>query len=223
MEIRDSLIAAFRRADRSGANQLLGCWAEKHGYERTFTEVLEPALLAVGDEWSISGSWTLAQTYVAAKVAEDVLGEIAARSELSSADRPVKGPVVIGNIEDDFHSLGRRMVGIFLRTEGWIVNDLGNDVAPAAFVDEAVRVRARVVGASAMMLTTARNIGRLREELDERGLGGRIQLAVGGAVFLYRQGLAEEVGGDGTAPNALGASKLFADLWARSAAREVPT
>jgi len=112
--------------------------------------------------------------------------------------------------------LGHRMVGIFLRTDGWIVHDLGNDVPAAVFVDKALETGARVIGASAMMMTTALNIERLREEIDRRGLAGRIQLAVGGAVFRVCPGLADEVGGDGTASDALGAADLFDRLWEQS-------
>ena len=139
---------------------------------------------------------------------------------MPSGGEPPKGPVVIGNIEEDFHALGRRMVGTFLRAEGWIVHDLGNDVPATEFVDKALEVGARVIGVSAMMMTTARNVRKVRDEIDNRGLTGRIQLAVGGAVFRVCPGLAEEVGGDGTAPDALGAAGLFDRLWEESVRKE---
>ncbi|NTW87967.1 MAG: corrinoid-binding protein [Desulfobulbaceae bacterium] len=162
-----------------------------------------------------------ANEYVAAKVAEDALLKIAGQKKEGDTVPPSKGPVVIGNIEEDFHSLGRRMLGIFLASDGWIVHDLGNDVPAAEFVDKAVAVGARVIGVSAMMLTTALNIKQLRTELDKRGLSGRIQLAVGGAVFLVRPGLDHEVGGDGTARTALEATALFTRLWQASSEKEV--
>ena len=220
MNIQQELIGKIRRADRAGADALLDAWASEHGYERLLAEVLDPTLMQIGEEWRSSGTFTLAQVYVAAKVTEDVLGKIAAQRKAPAGGRPSKGPVVIGNIEEDFHALGRRIVGTFLRTDGWIVNDLGNDVPAAVFVDKAQEAGARVIGVSAMMMTTARNIKKVREELDRRGLGNRIQLAVGGAVFRVCPGLAEEVGGDGTAPDALAASRLFALLWERSIGKE---
>jgi methanogenic corrinoid protein MtbC1 len=220
MDIQQSLIERIHLGDRVGANALLDAWAAEHSYERLLAEVLDPALIVIGEEWRSSGTFTLAQVYVAAKVTEDVLGKIAARRKSSSEGQPPKGPVVIGNIEEDFHALGRRMVGIFLRTDGWIVHDLGNDVPAALFVDKALEVGARVIGVSAMMMTTARNIKRVREEIDRRGLTGRIQLAVGGAVFRVCPGLAEEVGGDGTAPDALGVAGLFDRLWEQSVRKE---
>lgn len=220
MAIQQELIEKIRQADRQAANALLDAWADEHGYERLLAEVLDPALITIGEEWRSCETFTLAQMYVAAKVTEDVMSRVADLRGLTSGDQPPKGPVIIGNIEEDFHPLGRRLVGTFLRTEGWNVHDLGNDVPAAQFVDKAQEVGARVIGVSAMMMTTARNIKRLREEIDRRGLTARIQLAVGGAVFRVCPGLAEEVGGDGTASNALGAPGLFDRLWERSIRKE---
>lgn len=220
MDIRRSLIDRIHLGDRVGANALLDAWAAEHGYEHLLTEVLDPTLILIGEEWCSSETFTLAQVYVAAKVTEDVLGKIADQRKSLVEDQPPKGPVVIGNIEEDFHALGRRMVGTFLRLENWNVVDLGNDVPAAVFVDKAQEIGARVIGVSAMMMTTARNINRLREEIDRRGLAGRIQLAVGGAVFRVCPGLAEEVGGDGTAPDALSVAGLFNRLWEQSVRKE---
>lgn len=220
MSIQHTLIEMIRKADRQGAGLLLDEWGAEHGYERLLTEVLEPTLLLVGEEWCTAETFTLAQAYVAAKVAEDALLKISGRRKDKETAPASKGPVVIGNIEEDFHSLGRRMIGIFLASDGWVVHDLGNDVPAADFVDKAVEVGARVIGVSAMMLTTARNIKLLRAELDRRGLSGRIQLAVGGAVFLVCPGLDREVGGDGTARTALEAAALFSRLWEESIRRE---
>jgi methanogenic corrinoid protein MtbC1 len=209
MNIQDTIREAIRQADRAGANAALDAWTAEHGVERLFTDVLDPVLHQVGRDWRTSESFTLAQAYVAAKIAEDVL------VRLAPSANPITdfGPVVIGNIEEDFHGLGRRMVATFLRSRGWTVHDLGNDVPAAEFVDKAIATGARVIGASAMMLSTALNIRRLREEIDRRGMKGRIQLAVGGAIFVVRPELVAEVGGEGTATNALGAPDVFERLW----------
>jgi methanogenic corrinoid protein MtbC1 len=222
MDVQHELFETIRRADRTAANTLLSDWAAKHGYERLLADVVEPTLQTIGEEWCGSEGFSLAQAYVAATVAEDALIQIANARRSAAPPQPSKGPVVLGNIEDDFHALGRRMVCTFLRSDGWIIHDLGNDVPPTAFVDKALEVGARVIGVSAMMLTTALSIRRLREDIDHRVLTGKIQLAVGGAVFIVRPGLVEEVGGDGTARSAVDAPSLFTELWNRSLARETP-
>jgi len=213
MDIQHALIELIQKADRQSASLLLDTWAEKHGYDRLLKDVLEPTLLLIGEEWRTAENFTLAQSYMAAKVAEDALLKAADHKKQSNQTAPIKGPVVIGNIEDDFHSLGRRMIGTFLQADGWVVNDLGNDVLAEEFVDKAVEIGARVIGVSAMMRTTANNIKQLRAELDRRELTGRIQLAVGGAVFLVCPGLDMDVGGDGTTRTAIDAPVLFQRLW----------
>ncbi len=213
MDIQHALIEMIQKADRPGANNILDTWAEENGYEQLLKEVLEPTLLLIGEEWRTAENFTLAQSYMAAKVAEDALLKAAEHKKDGDVTPPTKGPVVIGNIEEDFHSLGRRMVGTFLEADGWIVHDLGNDVPATEFVDKAVEINARVIGVSAMMRTTAANIKHLRSELDRRDLSGHIQLAVGGAVFLVCPGLDLEVGGDGTTRTAIDAPVLFDRLW----------
>jgi methanogenic corrinoid protein MtbC1 len=214
--LRAALMEMIHQADRSGANALIDSWATDHGYEHIFIEILEPVLLKIGEEWTYSESITLAQAYIAAKIAEDVLKKIADQIKPTVAEQPEKGPVIFGNIEDDFHSLGRRMVVTFLRINGWNVIDLGNDVEPREFVETAIKAGARIIGVSAMTLTTAMNIKRLRAEIDSRGLSGRVQLAVGGAVFLVCPNLVQDVGGDGTAANAMKAVTMCDQLWKQS-------
>lgn len=201
-------------ADRDGANRLVDRWAAERGYEDALSRLLEPVLRDVGERWEREDI-SLAQSFVAGKVAEDILAKALAAAPAGEL-RPTKGTVVLGNIEDDYHSLGRRMVGTFLKAAGWSVIDLGNDVLPAEFVDRAMEAGARVIGVSAMMFVTARGIRGVRDELDRRGLSGRIMLAVGGSVFKVRPGLVSEVGGDGTADSAIAAPALFESLWARS-------
>lgn len=209
-KLKEDLFSLMLDAEREGAVAMLLGFARGRGFQAAVNDLLEPVLQRVGEDWSRERI-SLAQGYVAGKIAEDVL--LAAASSHGDLRLDVKGPVILGNVEDDYHSLGRKMVGVFLRAAGWKIVDLGNDVSPAAFVDAAVEHGARVIGVSAMMLTTAENIRAVREELDSRGLSGRIRLAVGGAVFKLRPELVREVGGDGTAASAIQAPPLFDRLW----------
>lgn len=210
-EWSDKLLAAMINADRSGAAALIG-QALEQGIEprRVIAEILDPAIVQLGRLWS-EEAMSLAQNFVASKIAEDTL----LRCIPDKSDAPhTKGTTVIGNIEDDFHSLGRKAVGLFLSAAGWEVYDLGNDVPAEELLEKALEVKACVIGASAMMQTTALNIRKLRHLIDQRGLTGQIKLAVGGAVFNWRPELVAEVGGDGTASNAVGADELFMRLQA---------
>jgi methylmalonyl-CoA mutase cobalamin-binding domain/chain len=214
-QTRMSLIALILKGERELANTLLDDYAASRDYRAAMGDVLEPVLEEIGSRWA-SEKISLAQGYVAGKVAEDMLLKICSAEKGPAADKADNGPVIVGNIEDDYHSLGRKLVSVFLQSAGWQVIDLGNDVTAQEFVDKAVETGARVIGVSAMMYTTAENIKRVRDELDRRNLAGNIKLAVGGAVFKFRPELVKEVGGDGTAANGFEAPRLFAELWERS-------
>lgn len=223
MKTVESLVEFLISADRERASRLIDEWGAEHGFDNILMDVLAPALRIVGDSWQKEEDVSLAQAYVAAKVAEDALAKYSAGAGKGPSTPATKGPVVLGNIEDDCHPLGRRIVAAFLKADGWMVHDLGYDVESKMFVDEAEKVGAKVIGVSAMMYSTAENVRGLRTEIDSRGLKGRIQLAVGGAVFRLRPELVEQVGGDGTAGNALGASELFGRLWNRAEREEDKT
>ena len=218
---RKAVTHAILEGERDRANGLLDDFAAAGSYRSAMTDVLEPVLEEIGARWA-EENLSLAQGVVAGKVAEDLILKIHAEETAGTAEPADKRPVVIGNIEDDYHSLGRKLVSVFLQSAGWRVVDLGNDVPAGEFADKAVETGARVIGISAMMYTTAANIRKVRDELDRRNLSGKIQLAVGGAVFKLRPELAVEVGGDGTTANGFQAPRLFEELWERSL-RKLPS
>lgn len=210
------LLAALVKGDRSAAVRVIEEWSASRTYQAAVSELLEPALNAFGEQWH-RGNLSLSHGYIAGKTAEYLMERcLVEQRDLGSGPGEKKGIVVTGNIEDDYHALGRMMLSRFLEISGWQVHDLGNDVLAEACVDAALETGAGVIAVSAMMYTNALNIRKVRRELDDRGLTGRLQLAVGGAVFNARPTLVKEVGGDGTAVNAFKAVALMDDLWQKS-------
>lgn len=212
VEIRERCLKAILDSDRELANSIIDEWAQIIGYDNVLLQVLEPVLEELGNMWTVQKDISFAQVYVSAIIAEDIIMKVLNNSDLNVV--PVyKGTLVLGNIEDDFHSLGRKLVGIFLMSAGWHVIDLGNDITPKEFVDTAVAHNAKIIIVSAMMYTTAQNIKKLRSEIDNRGYKNSIKLAVGGAVFNLRKELWVEVGADGTSRNAIDVGELIEKLF----------
>lgn len=202
----------FIDADKNGALQFIDEWAKENSYKKALEEIVEPALQKFGVLWSSEGDVNLAQGYISAKITEEVLMRISNENGNKVQNGSIKGVAVIGNIEDDYHALGRKMVYNFLVSSGWKVTDLGNDVLAEEFVDMAAQLNADVIGASAMMYSNAKNMVKIRDELDARKLSGKIKFAVGGAIFNLRPKLVNEINADGTAPNAFAAVDLFNKL-----------
>jgi methanogenic corrinoid protein MtbC1 len=207
-ELSRQIIEFILTGDKDAAETILESWAQSYGYQSAFETLIEPVLGEIGTRWD-KEQISLAAGYLASKIAEDVLIK-------AMSTQPVlqeyTGTAVIGNIEDDYHSLGRKMVGVFLKTSGWKVIDLGNDILPAAFVDAAVENNAQIIGVSAMIYTTAVNIKEARKQIESRHLSEKLKLAVGGAIFKIHPELVVEVGGDGTSANAVRVPALFEKL-----------
>jgi 5-methyltetrahydrofolate--homocysteine methyltransferase len=119
-----------------------------------------------------------------------------------------KGTVVIGAVKGDLHDIGKNLVVLMLEGAGFNVVDLGNDVAPEAFVAAASEHKADVVGMSALLVTTMPQMRRTVEAMHEAGVAAKA--IVGGAPLT--QAYADEIQADGYASDAPGAVVLCKSL-----------
>lgn len=213
MDVREELVHCILEANREGAMEIIHEWSMENPLEEVVESVLVPVLAKLSLLWDELIEPPLAPAYVTSRVIRDIM-QLVQKNRPKEVCQEQLGPIVVCNIENDFHSLGREVLVSFLEANGWKVIDFGNDITAKDLIDKAIEVNAKVVGVSAMMLTTAQTIKTVREEIDKRGLN--IKLAVGGAIFNLRDSLIQEVGGDGTCKTALGAHSLFKSLWAEA-------
>ncbi len=94
---------------------------------------------------------------------------------------PSIGKVVMGSVQGDLHDIGKNLVGIMLKGAGFEVIDLGNDVAPERFVEEAKEQTASVIGMSALLTTTMPVMKRVVDLVRVQELPSKIKTIVGGA------------------------------------------
>jgi 5-methyltetrahydrofolate--homocysteine methyltransferase len=112
-----------------------------------------------------------------------------------------KGTVVLGTVQGDLHDIGKNLVGMMLQGAGFVVVDLGVDVAPQKFVEAAQAHQAQIVALSALLTTTMPNMGRAVDMLRQGGLGDRVKVMIGGAPL--SQAFADQIGAHGYAPDAI--------------------
>lgn len=87
---------------------------------------------------------------------------------------------VLGVVEGDTHDIGKNLVKIMLEAAGFVVHDLGRDVAPEVFVREAVGRGADFIGLSTLMTTTMGVMAKVVELLEREGVRDRFIVMVGG-------------------------------------------
>ena len=123
--------------------------------------------------------------------------------------------VVLGTAAGDIHDIGKTLVGTVLEANGFVVIDLGRDVADEVFIETVASERASLLGMSALLTTTMPAHARVIEQLAERGLRESVKVMVGGAPVT--SGFAEEIGADGYASSAMEALTVARNLLGVSA------
>lgn len=113
------------------------------------------------------------------------------------------GRVVIGTAQGDLHDIGKNLVAMMLEGAGFEVINLGSDVSPERFKEEAIEKKAQIVGISALMTTTMPGMPRTIEALKAAGVRDQVKVMIGGAPVT--QLYADEIGADGYARDATAA------------------
>ena len=121
------------------------------------------------------------------------------KSKMSGERTTDKCSFVIATVKGDIHDIGKNIVKLILENYGFDVTDLGRDVAPETVVSETVRLRAPLVGLSALMTTT---VPAMEETIKQLRISAPwCKVVVGGAV-LNRE-YADAIGADKYAKDAM--------------------
>ncbi|MBQ7624429.1 MAG: dihydropteroate synthase, partial [Clostridia bacterium] len=112
---------------------------------------------------------------------------------------PGKGSFVIATVRGDIHDIGKNIVKLLLQNYGFNVIDLGKDVPPEKVAETAEKLRAPLVGLSALMTTTVPAMEETINELKRRAPWCRT--VVGGAVLTKEY--ADMIGADKYAKDAM--------------------
>ncbi len=131
---------------------------------------------------------------------------------LSKSTGTMAGKVLIGTVKGDLHDIGKNLVVMMLEGGGFDVVDLGIDVPADKFV-EAIKIhQPQVVGLSALLTTTMREMKTTIEVIEKAGLRNQVKMIVGGAPLTEK--FAREIGADGYAPDAASAVDVVKSLLA---------
>ena len=213
-ETLESYLKALFDTDKAAALQIV-----QHALdggvtpEQVIFDVIIPGMeRMIGDMISSDNLVTLSQHFLASQIAEEAADRLI---PLFAIAPEVQGRVVIGTSHGDFHGLGKKIVIGCLKARMFEVNDLGINVAPELFVDQALATGAEVIAVSSMMVHTAtgdRGPKRIRQILQERGLEDRLRMIVGGAPYRFHPDLYREVGADAWGDTAAQAPGIVARL-----------
>ena len=128
--------------------------------------------------------------------------------ELAKAGVKPVGKFLIGTVQGDLHDIGKNLVAMMLKGAGFEVVDLGVDVGPEKFVEQAKAADAQLIGMSTPLTTTMPSMEKTLKALKDAGVSAKV--VIGGAPVT--QGYADKIGADGYSPDAASAVDIAKSL-----------
>ncbi len=89
------------------------------------------------------------------------------------------GCILLGTVEGDIHDLGKNIVNMLLSCHSFAVHDLGVDVSPATFAEQAAQVQPHIVGLSGLLTSSFDAMRATITLLRARGYEGPIIIGGG--------------------------------------------
>ncbi len=125
---------------------------------------------------------------------------------IPKGSKGAKATIIMGTVQGDVHEIGKNIVSSMLMAGGFNVVDLGVDVKTIAFVEEAKKASAKIIGASALMSSTIGSQKDIIDYLVSSGDRKKHAVLVGGGPTTKEW--AKEIGADGCGMTAVEAVKL---------------
>ncbi len=173
-------------------------------------EGIIPGLKKTGELFE-NGEYFLPELLISGEAASSALELI--EPALSAGNVPPQGKIAIGTVEGDIHNIGKNIVIMMLKGNGWEVTDLGVDVSAEEFCSSVEKGDFQILALSSLLTMTMPYTVKTIEALKSAGLRRKVKVMVGGAPTT--QEWADKIGADGYAYDAPAAVRVATALVAK--------
>lgn len=151
---------------------------------------LMPGMKVIGDRFA-SGQAFIPDLLIAAKAMNAAMEHLMPFFE--SGEAQLKGTIILGTVKGDMHDIGKNLLKMVLKGDGWEVVDLGTDTDADAFIQALAEHPGSMVGLSALLTTTMLNMKPITEAIKQKY--PQTKVFVGGAPL--SGDFSETIGADG--------------------------
>lgn len=109
-------------------------------------------LQIVGQKYENGGCY-LSGLVMAGEIMRSIVALIKEISPIQTEGGNASGTIVLGTIEGDIHNLGKDLVREVLQSHGFVIHDLGVDVAPEQFLAKTIQLQPDLVAISIVIRT----------------------------------------------------------------------
>jgi len=170
-------------------------------------EGISKGLEIVGQKFE-EGEYFLADLILAGEVVNEAMPLLEDKMDPSMTGK--KGKIILATVQGDIHEIGKNIVGMLLKANGFEVLDLGVDVPASKIIETAKSSGVRMIGLSALLTTMVTSIKDVVDIATESGLRDQLKIVIGGACTSEQ--LKDEMGADAYGATAVQAVSIFDGL-----------
>jgi 5-methyltetrahydrofolate--homocysteine methyltransferase len=159
---------------------------------------LIPGISTVGELFG-KGEYYLPELLVSGKSMQSAL-DIIEPMMTSKGESFNVGNFLIGTVKGDIHDIGKNIVIMMLKGNGWKVTDLGVDISPERFCGAIREGDYHLFGMSTLLTVTMPAAAQTIEAIKNAGLRDKIKIMIGGAPVTRE--FSERIGADEYAKDA---------------------
>ena len=177
-----------------------------------FLHAIQPVLSVVGKRFERLEIF-LPEMMLSAKVVEAMHKQVFEPAILEQGDskqQTNKGTIVIGTIQGDLHDIGKSIVGLMLQVNGFQVIDIGIDIPPKKFIEEARDHKANIIAMSSLLTPSMPYMRDVIDLLEGWSIRDEFYVVVGGAPLTMEY--ASDIGADGFGEDAIKAVEVCNQL-----------
>ena len=146
---RTSLIDNLVELEENAALALVKAWLEDGGDPLEIIEAAQQAMRLVGVRYE-QRQYYISGMMMAGEIFREVMDLVEPELEKNLAGSET-GHILLGTVQGDIHDIGKNIFNTLLRCHGFSVTDLGVDVRPELFVQEALRLRPDIIALSGLL------------------------------------------------------------------------
>jgi 5-methyltetrahydrofolate--homocysteine methyltransferase len=171
------------RGDQKGlVDDLEAALAEGHRPLQVINDFLLDGMKTVGELFA-SGEMQLPFVLKSAETMKTAVAHLEPKMEKTETSR--RGSVVLATVSGDVHDIGKNLVDIILRNNGYEVHNLGIKVGISEMIKTYEEADADAIGMSGLLVKSTLVMRDNLEELQRRGLG-QVPVMLGGAALTRR-------------------------------------
>ncbi|NQS92317.1 MAG: cobalamin B12-binding domain-containing protein [Chloroflexi bacterium] len=176
-----------------------------------FESCIAPSLAEIGKQFETLDIF-LPEMVTAAEIVQKVNDEVITPAvEVSQSEGIVSaGKVLMATVQGDLHDIGKNMVVLMLKVNGFEVVDLGTNVSPSDIVSRAEQDQVDIIGMSSLLTTCLPYMKDVYDHLDSKNTRNNYKVIMGGAATT--PDFSDQVGADGYGHSAAEAVALCQKL-----------